>query len=78
MRSAKFIAVALVACTVTGCAFTVGAFAALGCALLYKRAFNSSPSSFLICILTVLAAVPGMWAGLNAIRFHQLVRWAVK
>ena len=76
MRSARFIAVCVVACLIGGCALTVGFCAAIGCAMLYKRVFDSSPSVWLIFVLMMLVALPGMWAGLTAVKFHRLVRWA--
>lgn len=76
MRSAKFIAVFLIGLIVTGCAFAIGFSTAIGCAVLYKRAFDSSFSALLICVLMSLFAMPWMWAGLNAVKFHRLIRWA--
>ncbi len=76
MRSLKLIAICLIACTVTGCALAVGFSAAIGCAMLDKRAFDSSWSDSLILLLTILIALPGIRAGLSAIRFHRLVHWA--
>jgi hypothetical protein len=76
MRSAKFIAVCLIGCIVTGCAMAIGCAAAIGCAVLYERAFHSSINTLLFFVLMSLLALPNMWAGMNAVKFHRLVRWA--